>query len=363
MKLLTILGARPQFIKAAAVSRAIKMQGDFEEVIVHTGQHFDRNMSEIFFEEMQIPRPKYNLGIKSLSHGAMTGRMLEAIEQIVQAEKPAFTMVYGDTNSTLAGALAVKKLHKQLVHVEAGLRSFNMNMPEEINRILTDRISDILYCPTENACSNLRKEGYDNFPCEVVLSGDVMQDAAMFYRGKSNDYSSIVESLNLVPGHYILCTFHRAENTDNINNLTEIVMSLNALQKQYMSVIVPMHPRTNSIIKKHNILINFTIIDPVGYFDMLQLIDHSKLVCTDSGGLQKEAYFFDKYCVTLRKDTEWTELVNGKYNFLVGTNQESVVNTVASLLESPFPDKVEFYGGGKAGQVICQHLTKYLASK
>lgn len=216
MKLITIVGARPQFVKAAALSRVIKKYPGLHEVIIHTGQHFDKNMSEIFFTEMDIPKPDYNLNINGLSHSAMTGQMMEGVEKILMNEKPDLVIVYGDTNSTIAGALAAKKIHIKVAHVEAGLRSFNMKMPEEINRILTDRISDWLFCPTTAAVSNLKNEGFDNFPCQIVKSGDVMEDAAMFYAEKAAAHSSVLNSLDLIPGNFILGTIHRAENTDDL---------------------------------------------------------------------------------------------------------------------------------------------------
>lgn len=241
IKIITVIGARPQFVKAAALSREFKKHAGINEIIVHTGQHFDKNMSELFFEEMEIPRPDYNLNINGLNHGAMTGQMLEGIEKILLSVKPNYVLVYGDTNSTLAGALAAKKLHVKVIHVEAGLRSFNMKMPEELNRILTDRLSDILFCPTEAAVENLRKEGFDYFESKVIQAGDVMEDAAFFYADQSAIKSKIVKNLNLIEENYILATLHRAENTDSEKNLIEIISALNSIHKR-IRVIVPMHP-------------------------------------------------------------------------------------------------------------------------
>jgi UDP-GlcNAc3NAcA epimerase len=357
MKLLTIIGARPQFIKAAAVSRAIANVGSIKEIIVHTGQHFDKNMSDIFFEEMHIPRPQYHLDINSLSHGAMTGRMMEAIEQIILDEKPDYTLVYGDTNSTLAGALAAKKVHRKVVHVEAGLRSFNMDMPEEINRILTDRISDVLFCPTDLAIQNLKNEGFDNFNCLVVQNGDVMEDAALYYAQLSESKSTILGSCGLFGCDFILCTIHRAENTDHPERLSQLVSAINQLHKR-IPVVLPLHPRTHKLISAQGLTINAKVIEPVGYFDMLQLIRHSSLVLTDSGGLQKEAFIFNKFCITLREQTEWRELVDHDYNILTGTNADAIYKAVEYFLRKSFVKNHDFYGSGKASDIIVNTLLR-----
>ena len=285
---MTIVGARPQFVKAAAMSREFASRQGIEEILVHTGQHFDANMSEVFFTEMEIPRPNYNLDVHSLSHGAMTGRMLEGIEDLIEKEKPDVVLVYGDTNSTIAGALAARKLHVPVCHIEAGLRSFNMKMPEEVNRILTDRISDVLYCPTDAAIANLSNEGFDRFNCEVVKVGDVMQDAAIFYAQKSKERST----LKLEPG-FVLCTLHRAENTDDPARLKSIVAALESIHEE-SEVILPLHPRTKKKLEDYGMNSSLHIIDPVGYFDMIELLKKCKMVMTDSGGLQKEAFFFGK---------------------------------------------------------------------
>lgn len=353
-KIITIVGARPQFVKAAAVSRALRKEG-VSEVLVHTGQHFDKNMSEIFFEEMDIPVPDYNLGISSLGHGAMTGRMLEGIEEVLKKEKPDVLMVYGDTNSTIAGALAAKKLGITVAHVEAGLRSFNMAMPEEVNRILTDRISDYLFCPTETAVKNLMNEGFGAFACNVLNSGDVMYDAALYYSRLSPTKSRVINSLELAAKPYVLATVHRQENTDSPERLNEIVQGLNDIAK-LMDVVVPLHPRTRKILAQSNKKCNFTIIDPVGYFDMIELIKHSKLVMTDSGGLQKEAFFFEKYCVTMRDETEWVELVNNGFNVLSGANSTKI-NTFAHEMLNKAPGfNVQLYGNGDASGQIARLL-------
>lgn len=355
MKLVTIIGARPQFIKAGALSREIKKNPIFEEIIVHTGQHFDANMSSIFFDEMEIPKPNYNLNINGLSHGAMTGQMLEGIENIILKEKPNIVLVYGDTNSTLAGALAAKKLNVKLAHVEAGLRSFNMQMPEEINRILTDRISDWLFCPTNTAINNLKNEGFDKFSSKIIKTGDVMEDAALFYAQKAEEKSKIISELNINCKKYILATIHRAENTDNIENLKNIIEAFNQLNSEFQ-VIVPLHPRTKKILEQNKIKTTFNIIDPIGYFDMIMLLKNCALVITDSGGLQKEAFFFRKYCITTREQTEWVELVENGYNYIAGTNTDFIVKNALSLISKEFPDVINLYGNGKACENICQEL-------
>ncbi len=355
MKLLTVVGARPQFIKAAALSREISKHDSLKEMIVHTGQHFDTNMSDVFFDEMQIPKPHYHLNINGLNHGAMTGQMLQGIEEIILSEKPDTVMVYGDTNSTLAGALAAKKLHVKVVHVEAGLRSFNMKMPEEINRILTDRMSDVLFCPTEQAIHNLNEEGYLNFDCKIVNTGDIMQDSALFYQKIAMQSSTILNDLKLIKDNYILATLHRAENTDNLINLNQIIKALNEMNKQF-KVIVPLHPRTKKLVELNQIPIEFIVIEPVGYFDMIQLISNAKLICTDSGGLQKEAYFFEKYCITLREETEWIELVQGNYNLVVGSNQSLITEAFEKLKDKTFIKSSELYGAGKAAEKMVHEL-------
>jgi UDP-GlcNAc3NAcA epimerase len=355
MKILTIIGARPQFVKAAALSREIKKHPQLHEIIVHTGQHFDTNMSDIFFEEMEIPKPHYNLNINGLSHGAMTGQMLEGLEEVMLKEKPNVVLVYGDTNSTIAGALAAKKLHIKVAHVEAGLRSFNMQMPEEVNRILTDRISDWLFCPTDAAISNLKREGFEYIHTCVIKTGDVMEDAAQFYAEKAISKSDIINKLQLKPGQFILSTIHRAENTDNLEKLSQIVKALNTLH-QNTTVIVPMHPRTQKIIEAHKLPIHFITIEPVGYFDMINLLSNCGLVITDSGGLQKEAFFFGKYCITTREQTEWVELVQNGYNFISGTDSGIIIELAREKLSTPYPSRVNLYGNGKACKTICEAL-------
>jgi len=351
-KIITIVGARPQFIKAAAISREIEKHAEIEEIIVHTGQHYDKNMSEIFFEEMKIPKPKYNLGVNSLSHGAMTGRMLEKIEEIIIEEKPDYVLVFGDTNSTIAGALAAKKLHVKVAHVEAGLRSFNMKMPEEINRILTDRISDILFCPTNKAVENLKNEGFDNFETKIIKSGDVMQDTAMFYSkfAKKPEFD--------VPNKYVLATIHRAENTDAPERLFAIFEALKEITKD-MDVVLPLHPRTKKIIENLKISTHgVTIVPPVSYLEVVYLLSNASLVMTDSGGMQKEAFFFQKPCVTLRDETEWVELVENGYNLIVGATTEKITFAAVEMLSKNIDFDKNLYGGGTAANNIVKELLK-----
>ena len=354
-KVVTVLGARPQFVKAGAVSRIILETEGIEEVILHTGQHFDHNMSDIFFEEMQIPKPRYNLDIHSVGHGAMTGRMLEGIEEILKTEKPDVLMVYGDTNSTIAGALAAKKLHIKVAHVEAGLRSFNIKMPEEVNRILTDRISDVLFCPTTTAIKNLKNEGYENLDCTIDLCGDVMQDAAMFYSQVSAEKTKLDKEL--LESDYVLVTIHRAENTDDPERLKNILEALNEINKTH-KIILPIHPRTRNIIANSGLSLDFDPIDPVGYFDMIELLKGTSLVLTDSGGLQKEAYFFDKYCVTMRDETEWTELIEAGVNKIVGADKDLILEAFNDKVGQTVSIQADLYGGGSASTRIVEHLLK-----
>ena len=354
MKLITILGARPQFVKAATVSRELKKVG-VTEVIVHTGQHFDHNMSQVFFDEMEIPQPDYNLEISGLNHGAMTGRMLEKIEAVLIQEKPDYALVYGDTNSTLAGALAAVKLHIPVAHIEAGLRSFEMKMPEEINRILTDRISSVLFCPTTTAIKNLQQEGFDHFNCEVVLSGDVMYDAVRYYQSKINTHATILQKENLQDIPFILVTLHRAENTNDPQRLKEICEALNEIT-QKVKIVLPLHPRTKAFLASHNIHLEASLIEPVGYFDMLALLQHCKMVMTDSGGLQKEAYFFEKFCITLRDQTEWVELVETGANALAGADKKIILNLFNKHYTKSIRLKEGLYGDGHAAALIAKYF-------
>jgi UDP-GlcNAc3NAcA epimerase len=355
MKILSVLGARPQFIKAGSVSREIAKHQEIKEIIVHTGQHYDTNMSDIFFKELQIPKPDYFLGIGGKSHGAMTGQMIEKIEEVALKENPEWILVYGDTNSTLAGAIVASKLHIKLAHVEAGLRSFNMKMPEEVNRIITDRVSSLLFCPTDVAIQNLKNEGYENLDCKIVKSGDVMQDGAIFYKGLGKKPNMRVNQ------EFILCTIHRAENTDDEYRLINIFDSLNEISKE-KQVILPLHPRTRKITKKLNINVDsLTIIDPVGYLEMVWLIDNCTFVMTDSGGLQKEAYFFNKKCIILRDETEWVELVQHGFNVLVGADKDKILNACHSFIGFTWSaNRVNLYGSGNACSIITQNLIDFV---
>lgn len=359
MKIITIVGARPQFVKAAVISRAFIKYG-ITEKIIHTGQHFDHGMSDVFFEEMDIPKPHFNLGINSMGHGGMTGAMLIEIEKILLEEQPDMVLVYGDTNSTLAGALAAKKIHIPVAHVEAGLRSFDMDMPEEVNRILTDRISTILYAPTSTAVANLTLEGYDNFDVIVENVGDVMQDAAYFYADKSREEKGILSTL--AHEKFVLCTLHRAENTDDPARLASLIAGLNELH-QTIPMVMPIHPRTKKMIAASGLTPVFTMIDPVGYFDMIRLLETCSLVVTDSGGLQKEAFFFKKNCVTMRDQTEWVELVENGYNVIVGANKEMLLSEAKNMLQKKNDFSKNLYGGGDAGNNIVSHLLNWFKNK
>lgn len=354
IKIVTILGARPQFIKAGSVSREFAKYDFLKEVIVHTGQHYDANMSDVFFDEMKIPKPHYFLGIGGKSHGAMTGQMIEKIEELLVNEKPDWVLVYGDTNSTLAGAIAASKLHIKVAHIEAGLRSFNMKMPEEVNRILTDRISSILFCPTQAAINNLQAEGVDKWNTQVELSGDVMQDGAIFYRELAEKPLDLT-----LDSEFVLSTIHRAENTDSEKRLTAIVESLNEIAEQ-IAVVFPLHPRTKIKLEALPVKLSSSIklIDPVGYLNMVWLIDNCKLVMTDSGGLQKEAFFFEKPCITLRDETEWVELVEHNFNTLVGADKMAIIST---FNEHVFSDNysIDLYGNGLAASHIANVIINY----
>jgi len=342
-KIVTILGARPQFVKAAVLSRIISDKNEFEEVIVHTGQHYDSNMSEVFFKEMEIPKPKYNLDINGLGHGAMTGQMLEKIEKVLLDEKPDAIVIYGDTNSTIAGALAAKKLDIKVAHIEAGLRSYNMQMPEEINRILTDRISDLLLCPTDTAIKNLKNEGFDNIDTKVVKCGDIMKDAVEFYSRSSSEKSDLLDRLNLKESNFVLATIHRQENTDDLVKLESIFEGLESIAKE-MQVVLPLHPRTKNILEKNKLKYDVTIIEPVGYFDMLELLKNCIMVVTDSGGLQKEAFFNKKHCIIAREETEWIELVENGFAEIVGSDRYKMIEVFERFLNAKSDFNLDLYG-------------------
>lgn len=349
MKIITIIGARPQFIKAATVSRAIKARDDIKEVIVHTGQHYDANMSDIFFEEMDIPKPDHHLGIGGGGHGQMTGRQLESIERVLLEEKPDCVLVYGDTNSTLAGTLAAVKLHIPVAHVEAGLRSFNRRMPEEINRVLTDHAADMLFAPTQTAIDNLSQEGIPSDRTHLV--GDVMYDAALFYADRASK-PAWFDALEVQSSGFILATIHRAENTDDSQRLTDILTGLSQSGRQ---VVLPLHPRTGKRIQILGLpnFKNLHIVPPVGYLEMVWLEKNCDLIATDSGGVQKEAYFHGKRCITLRDETEWVELVDTGWNVLTGSDIDRIMT---ALMISEMPRKNPFYGVGDAANEIIDRI-------
>lgn len=357
MKIITIVGARPQFIKAAAVSKEIVKRNKIEEIIIHTGQHHDENMSSIFFQELGIPNPKYNLGVSGGTHGLMTARMLEAIETVLLKEQPNVLLVYGDTNSTLAGALAAVKLGIPIAHVEAGLRSFNMAMPEEVNRIMTDAVSQMLLCPTENGVKNLIAEGKKSGVHNV---GDVMFDVAITYKEIARSNSQIQSTLNLNKRDYVLTTCHRAENTNNKERLFQILKGLSDISRQ-MKVVFPMHPRTKKLIAEYGyqeMLQNLIITEPLSYIDIVALEQEAKLIVTDSGGMQKEAYFYDTPCITTRDETEWTETVEQGANVLAGADSEKIATSFERLIAGNWQPDFESqpYGNGQAAEKIVNIL-------
>jgi UDP-N-acetylglucosamine 2-epimerase len=380
MKIVTIVGARPQFIKAAAVSRAIKSfnrnrpgsKKEIHEIFVHTGQHYDYLMDRVFFEELQLPKSDYYLGVGSASHGKQTGMMLERIETVLKKEKPRIVVVYGDTNSTLAGALAAAKVNIPVAHVEAGLRSYDRTMPEEINRLLTDHLSALLFCPTNQAVRNLSREGIKNGKTKMVKKvGDVMYDSILYYSKIAEQKSTILKDLNLLPNtphspfrtpHYYLSTLHRAENTDDPKRLKSILKAIKEIGKDVF-VILPLHPRTKKMISTYHLVREtkgIRLIDPVSYLDMLKLEKNAEAILTDSGGVQKEAYWFGVPCFTLREETEWVETLRRGGNVLVGSATESIVEAVRDRMGRRFPSKGKgIFGDGRASGKIVDILAKY----
>lgn len=399
MKILSIIGARPQFIKAATVSRRIRDEG-IKEILVHTGQHYDFNMSDIFFQELNLPEPDYYLGVGSGSHGEQTGRMLMEIEKVLLQQKPDVALVYGDTNTTLAGSLAAAKLHIPVAHIEAGLRSYNRSMPEEINRVLTDHCSDILFCPTETAVKNLQKEGFvnvvengklidDDFPLAqkslrfavgnshsraqglplVINVGDVMFDIALEVKKitevDTDREKRALERHFLKAKDYILVTIHRADNTDNKENLQNIMEALKEITRSGLKIFFPAHPRTKKALERFSLMSdvprNLIIREPISYAEIITLESNARLIITDSGGLQKEAYFFKVPCIIPRDETEWTELVEIGWNKVVGTAKENLVNSVSSVLNEDFTSRqwIDFYGQGRASEKIVKVLLSY----
>jgi UDP-GlcNAc3NAcA epimerase len=367
MKIVTVLGARPQFIKAAAVSAALahaqaRAGGGVDEVLVHTGQHYDDNMSEVFFSELGLPRPKHNLAVGSATHGVMTGKMLIGIEPLLLAEKPDWLLVYGDTNSTLAGALAASKLHIPVCHVEAGLRSFEKRMPEEQNRIVADHLSSLLLCPTRAAIDNLAREGISRGVHHV---GDVMFDATRLFGSAAESTSRVLAQHGLDSKQFYLCTVHRAENTDTPERLDGILAALVELATPSCPVILPLHPRTRSYIERTGrgalLGTNSAVkcIEPVGFLDMLLLEKHARVILTDSGGVQKEAYFHGVPCVTLRDQTEWVETVAAGWNRLAGADRQTILDAVAASRPGAVIDD---YGQGHASELVAELLVNGDAS-
>ncbi len=356
IRILTVLGARPQFIKAATVSRAIAGSDALSEIMVHTGQHFDANMSEIFFDELAIPAPNYHLGVAGGGHGAMTGRMLERIEEVLQQEAPDRVLVYGDTNSTLAGALAAAKLHIPVAHVEAGLRSFNRRMPEEVNRVLTDHASDLLFTPTDTASANLAHEGVD--AARIHQVGDVMFDAALFYGERAEERSRVLTDHGLERGGYVLATVHRQENTDDPERLRAIFEAFRSVARK-RPVVLPLHPRTRACLAEaglSHLTDALTILPPVGYLDMVMLERAAAVVATDSGGVQKEAYFYRVPCVTLRDETEWTELVDLGWNRLAAPGRMNIEEAINAATRRAGDSGETPYGQGDASTRIAAIL-------
>jgi UDP-GlcNAc3NAcA epimerase len=351
MKIVTIVGARPQFIKAATVSRIIRANAAVHEILLHTGQHYDDNMSDVFFRELSIPMPDYNLEAGSGSHAEQTGMMLKGIESVLLDEKPDCVLVYGDTNSTLSGALAAAKLHIPVAHVEAGLRSFNRAMPEEINRIVTDHVSAMLFAPTKTALQHLTREGLAEISC---LTGDVMYDSVLYYQ----DWIKKDPEKYMTPGipeKYLLATIHRAENTDNPENLKNIFLAFSKLDHE---IVLPVHPRTGKILQSTTqIPANVHIINPLGYLQMMKLTMDAVKVFTDSGGLQKEAYFLGKQCITLRKETEWVETLHDNWNIIAGCNPESIVKS--ALTDIPDTPRQPAFGDGKSAEIILEKLLRF----
>lgn len=361
-KILTVVGARPQFIKAAAVSRALKDSTCYREIVVHTGQHYDPNMSQTFFDELDMGFPTHNLEVASGNHGAQTGEILRRLEPIMLKEQPDLVLVYGDTNSTLGGAVCAAKLNIPTAHVEAGLRSFNRTMPEEINRIVADHVSSLLFCPTKSAVKNLEREGILS---NVWNTGDVMFDAVLQFSKKSKAKSTILSVLDLQPHGYILATVHRAENTDQKERLSNIISALATIAKS-VPVVLPIHPRTLKMLQAFALvdrLGDIRLIDPVGFLDMVALESQAQLIVTDSGGIQKEAYFHRVPCVTLRGETEWVETIEARWNRLVDVaSVKEVTETIRSSI--PFNgDRLEIdeYGDGTASDKIAKRLDEYLA--
>lgn len=351
MKVASIVGVRPQFVKASVVSRELRKK--HEEILVHTGQHYDYQMNKIFFDQLNIPEPDYHLDIGSGSHGYQTGEMIKKIEEVLIKEKPDLVLTYGDTNSTLAGALAASKLHIRTAHVESGLRSFDRSMPEEINRILTDHCSDILFCPTKNAVENLKNEGITE---NVYLTGDVMVDSLLYNRDIAEKKSNILFELGLKSKQYLVATIHRASNTDSENNLKNIVDAFSELNE---TIVFPLHPRTEKFLKTYGLYdklkSSVILTKPLGFFEFINLMSHAKMMLTDSGGIQKETYVLKVPCITLRENTEWVETIEDKWNVLVGTDKSKIIEMVYRFTPSLNTHSNRF-GNGNASGIIASKL-------
>ena len=348
MKIATVIGARPQFIKMAPVSRELRKH--FDEIVIHTGQHYDYGMNKIFFDELKIPEPDYHLGVGSGTHAYQTGEMLKRIEEVLMEEKPDFVLIYGDTNSTLAGALAGAKLHIKVGHVEAGMRSFDKSMPEEINRILTDHCSDLLFCSTKTAVLNLKREGIIN---GVYLTGDVMVDSLLYNKEIAESKSAILNDLDLKNKRYLVATIHRASNTDDRENLRNIVDAFSEAEER---IIFPVHPRTEKFLKAYGLYdklkASIKLTKPLGYLDFLKLMNHAKKIITDSGGIQKEAYILKVPCITLRENTEWVETVEEGWNVLVGADKEKIVKMVKEFEPSLKTHKTRFGNENASREIV-----------
>ena len=372
IKLLTVIGARPQIIKAAALSRAIKnhYHDEVEEHILHTGQHYDTNMSAVFFEELGIPQPHYNLGVGSGHHGEQTAKMIRGIEQILEEEKMDGVVLYGDTNSTLAGAVAASKLHIPVYHIEAGLRSYNMAMPEEINRIVCDQLSSICFAPTQTAIDNLLREGFmdskatfaDGKRRKVLLSGDVMYDNSLHFAPIAEERSRVLQEISVDKGHYILATIHRDYNTDHPERMRGILTALEQLaQEEAIPVVLPLHPRTKHILEKEQSKVLeskwFKIIPPAGFLDMIVLERGARIVMTDSGGVQKEAFFYERPCVILRSETEWVEIVNEGAGIVADASTDRIQEAYHKLVDKEvhFPP---LFGDGNAAEKIVEEIVR-----
>lgn len=379
-KIITVIGARPQIIKAAAISRAIRevYADQLEEFIVHTGQHYDENMSDVFFKELGIPKPAYNLNVGSGAHGAMTAKMMEGLEALFQKEKPDAVLVYGDTNSTLAAALAAAKIHIPVIHVEAGLRSFNKSMPEELNRIACDHMSSLLFSPTKAGIENLKNEGFELIPTKkaainrpnIYHCGDIMYDNSLYFSKRSDEKSSVLKENSLLENQFILCTIHRDSNTDDAQRLNSIFTALLQIHTETgLDVILPLHPRTKKKIDelldtelhaKINLAVGFKLIPPTGFLDIISLEKNAKLIITDSGGIQKEAYFFKKPCVILRDQTEWIEMVENGNARLAGSNETFIVQHTKEMLNKTNVNYPAIFGDGQAASFICTKILEDL---